>query len=239
MGALRGHTRRRSWAEGRRRQKSRPPRPTGAVARLHPLFAFGSDDSNVLSLELHRGHNILDARHQAHGEPICAGGTFVTLTLVKRRTIARMANLASVLKAEVVRLARKELRAETDQLRKTGISQRSDLAALRRRVAELERTLKALVKGSERAQRRAAKEAHFEDVADSGQFRFRAAGMATNRKRLGLTSADFGLLVNASGASVLAWERGRSKPGPNHLAAIAALRGVGKREVAARLESLR
>lgn len=60
-------------------------------------------------------------------------------------------------------------------------------------------------------------------------------GMAANRKRLGLSAADFGLLVGATGQSVYAWEAGKSKPRGKNLAAIAALRGVGKREVLKRL----
>lgn len=63
--------------------------------------------------------------------------------------------------------------------------------------------------------------------------------MANNRKRLGLSAEDFGLLVGATGQSVYSWERGKSKPRPQNLVAIAALRGIGKREVAARLEPLK
>lgn len=77
------------------------------------------------------------------------------------------------------------------------------------------------------------------DDEDGGQFRFRAAGMASNRKRLGLSAADFGLLVGASGQSVYAWETGKSRPRAQNLAAIAALRGVGKKEVASRLAALK
>jgi DNA-binding transcriptional regulator YiaG len=63
--------------------------------------------------------------------------------------------------------------------------------------------------------------------------------MAANRKRLGLSAADFGLLVGATGQSIYAWETGKAKPRPKALAAIAALRGIGKREVDARLAGLK
>ena len=63
--------------------------------------------------------------------------------------------------------------------------------------------------------------------------------MASNRKRLGLSAADFGLLVGASGQSVYAWEQGKARPRGKNLAAIAALRGVGKREVVERLATLK
>ena len=63
--------------------------------------------------------------------------------------------------------------------------------------------------------------------------------MASNRKRLGLSAADFGLLVGASSQSVYAWESGKSKPGREYLPAIAALRGIGTREVAEKLVALK
>ncbi len=63
--------------------------------------------------------------------------------------------------------------------------------------------------------------------------------MASNRKRLGLSAADFGMLVGATGQSVYAWEARKSKPSGKSLAAIAALRGIGKREVARRLALLK
>ena len=74
-----------------------------------------------------------------------------------------------------------------------------------------------------------------DEASDTSSLRFRAAGMASNRKRLGLSAAEFGRLVGASGQSVYLWEQGKAKPRPQYLAAIAALRSAGKKEVAARL----
>ena len=147
-----------------------------------------------------------------------------------------MTNLASVLKSEVTRLARKELCAETESLKKTVATQRTEIATLKRRASELEKSVKALMRLANKAGR-AAEPTQDEGVA--GQFRFRASGMASNRKRLGLSAEDFGLLVGTSGQSVYLWESGKTKPRPQSLAAIAALRGIGKREVAARLEALK
>lgn len=159
--------------------------------------------------------------------------------LAYRATVShnlQMPNIATVLKSEIGRLARKELRSEAEGLKKTVAAQRSDLAALKRRVQDLERALK-LVARVAASGKPAAKQTAQED--EGGQFRFRAAGMATNRKRLQLSAADFGLLVGATGQSVYAWEAGKSKPRGRNLAAIAALRGVGKREVMKRLADLK
>lgn len=149
-----------------------------------------------------------------------------------------MPNLASVLKSEVARLARKELRAETDGLKRAVAAQRSEIAALKRRTHELERTLKVLARGVARDASKGAR-APASDQEQTGSFRFRAQGMASNRKRLGLSAEDFGLLVGATAQSVYAWEGGKTKPRSQNLSAIAALRGVGKREVMARLETLK
>jgi DNA-binding XRE family transcriptional regulator len=151
-----------------------------------------------------------------------------------------MTNLASVLKAEVTRLARKELRAEAEALKKVVAAQREEIAALKRRTSELEKAVKALVRTASRHVAPAGPATPSgEPDDDAGQFRFRAQGMASNRKRLGLSAEDFGLLVGTSGQSVYSWESGKSKPRSKNLAAIAALRGVGKREVNLRLEALK
>lgn len=152
-----------------------------------------------------------------------------------------MPNVAAALKAEISRVARKELRGATEPLKKVVATQRSEIAGLKRRVQELEKQLKAQSKAHRRES--LAKPSGAGSAADNGAdadgLRFRAAGMANNRKRLGLSAHDFGLLVGATSQSVYAWEQGKSKPRANSLAAIAALRGAGKREVNSRLEALK
>lgn len=148
-----------------------------------------------------------------------------------------MPNIATVLKTEISRIARKEVRAEAKSLKKAATLQRSEIANLKRRVHELERQLKALSKAAGRSVVTAAAPAS-ESEGDGEGLRFRAEGMASNRKRLGLSAADFGLLVGATGQSVYSWEQGKSKPRAKNLTAIASLRGIGRREVAKRLEAL-
>jgi DNA-binding transcriptional regulator YiaG len=152
-----------------------------------------------------------------------------------------MPNIATVFKAEITRLARRELRGNTEVLKKAVAAQRSEIASLKRRVQALEAMVKRLAKAAGTDQRGPRTEAPAEASAasDASGLRFRAKGMAANRKRLGLSAADFGLLVGATGQSIYAWEAGKAKPRPQALAAIAALRGIGKREVEARLASLK
>jgi DNA-binding XRE family transcriptional regulator len=149
-----------------------------------------------------------------------------------------MPNIASVLKAEIVRLARKELRSEVDSIRKALAAARVESAALKRRISELERSLQQSARTAG-PRPPSPSPVPVEETDGADKFRFRASGMASNRKRLGLSAADFGLLVGASGQSVYAWEQGKARPRGKNLAAIAALRGVGKREVVERLASLK
>jgi len=147
-----------------------------------------------------------------------------------------MPNIATVFKAEITRLARREVRENSDGLRKTVATQRTEIANLKRRLQELEGVVKKLAKApSAISARPAALESGESGESKGAGLRFRAKGMAANRKRLGLSAADFGLLVGATGQSVYAWESGKAKPRPDALAAIAALRGIGKLDAEARL----
>jgi DNA-binding XRE family transcriptional regulator len=150
-----------------------------------------------------------------------------------------MPNIATVFKSEISRLARKEVRESSDSLKKTVAAQRGEIANLKRRLQELEGVVKKLAKGAGAGVRPAAPAANPSGESPAAGLRFRAKGMAANRKRLGLSAADFGLLVGATGQSVYAWESGKAKPRPDALAAIAALRGIGKHEAEARLAAVK
>ena len=144
-----------------------------------------------------------------------------------------MPNIASVLKSEIARVARKELRAETETLKKLVHAHRSEIAALKRRAQALEQELRRLG-------RRAAKGAPAgEEEQPAKSTRYSAKSLASQRRRLALSAEDCGLLVGASGQSVYNWEAGKARPPDRHLVAIAALRQLGKKEASARLAALR
>jgi DNA-binding transcriptional regulator YiaG len=140
-----------------------------------------------------------------------------------------MPNLATVMKSEIVRLARKEVRAEVLGLRKAAISSRADITALKRHVVALEKKIHALSKVS------AAKQVEAEN--ESQPIRFSSKGFAALRARLDLSAAQMGLLLSASDQSVYKWERG-ARPRAHQLPKIAALRKMNAQQVAAILESL-
>ena len=141
-----------------------------------------------------------------------------------------MPNIASLLKSEIQRVARKELRAETQQLKKTVAQYRSQIAQLKRRVQALEQQVRRQSRGAGRA---AAAESQDEDTGPS--LRFSAKGLATQRKRLGLSAASVARILGVSALSVYKWESGKTRPRTRQLEAIASLRKMGKREAQARL----
>lgn len=143
-----------------------------------------------------------------------------------------MPNIASILKSEISRVARKEVRNELLGLKKAAGLHRSEIAALKRRVQALEQAL-----------RRASKPRAAAPLAEAAEessrpMRFSAKGLATQRQRLGLSAEQCGLLVGASGQSVYKWEAGKVRPRARHLAALAALKTLGKKAAAAQLATL-
>ena len=144
-----------------------------------------------------------------------------------------MANIASLLKNEIARVARRAVRGETAGLKKAAGSYRGEIAALKRRVRALEAEL--------RRARKAAARAPSAPDADTAPAmpRFSPKGLAAQRRRLGLSVQDCALLVGASGQSVYNWEDGKARPRAKHLLALAALRRMGRKDVAARLSELR
>lgn len=144
-----------------------------------------------------------------------------------------MPNIASLFKDEIIRVARKEIRNEVAALKKAVTAHRSEIAALKRRAQDLEREIRVLAK----AKHKAASTAIAEEP--KRPIRFSASGLASQRKRLDLSTDECGLLVGASGQSIYNWEGGKARPRAAHLAAIAALKTLGKKAATARLNELR
>jgi DNA-binding transcriptional regulator YiaG len=141
-----------------------------------------------------------------------------------------MPNIGTVLKDEINRLSRRESRRLIDPTKKAAAQHRRDIAALKQQVARLERQVALLTRKAGGAAAAAAA------AAPAKPVRFVAKGLRSQRNRLGLSAADFGRLLGVSAQSVYNWEREVAHPRGEQLAKLAALRGVGKREAAARLE---
>jgi DNA-binding transcriptional regulator YiaG len=130
-----------------------------------------------------------------------------------------MSNFAAQLKTEISRLAKKESRTQAAVLKKAQTTHRAEIADLKRRIASLEAVVRRLGKTP-------ARPTTPPKEADEPQgLRFRA----------GVSAAQMALLLGVSNQSVYHWETGKSKPRAAQLQAIAAVRKLGKKEVAQRL----
>ena len=143
-----------------------------------------------------------------------------------------MPSIGALLKQEITRLSRREIRGEVQATRKASAQFRKHFAALRRQVATLERQV-ALI------QRRVlATPSVVKSNSALRNVRFVAKGLKSQRIRLGLSAADYGSLVGVSAQSIYNWEQGHASPRPPQLKTIAALRSIGKRDAQERLKGL-
>jgi DNA-binding transcriptional regulator YiaG len=143
-----------------------------------------------------------------------------------------MPNIASILKAEISRVARKEVRTEIETLKKASVAHRASIAELRRRVSALDKELRRVVEGAARSS--AATDSDAEGAAGTKR-RFSATRLAAHRAKLGLSAAIYGQLVGVSGQTIYHWEQGKARPRAAQLESLAGVRDLGAREIAERL----
>jgi len=137
-----------------------------------------------------------------------------------------MPMLEQVLKAEIIRLAKKQIRAVCGPLAR-------DVRELRRRVSQLSKTVVALDKMRAALEaKRAAEGTKLEAPAEQVKAaRLSPLLIKKLRQRLGISQGQLACLVGASRQAMAFWELGRSRPQGSNRAALVALRGIGRREV--------
>jgi DNA-binding transcriptional regulator YiaG len=143
-----------------------------------------------------------------------------------------MPNVNAVLAQEIARLSKRVVKASTKSTRRLVTQHRRDLAALKRQMSTVLRTV-AFLEAQEKK-----RVATMPVPGEVGPVRFRADGLKSHRAKLGLSAANYGKLVGVAGITVYQWESGRSKPRKAQVAKLAAVRGIGKREAEKRLELL-
>ncbi len=139
-----------------------------------------------------------------------------------------MPNLQSVLRQEIRRLARREVRSELEATKKAVAQHRREIAELKRRNTALERTVSYL-QSRETEQPKA--EPSQADPPQGTRF-------SAQRRKSGLSQKDYASLVGVSRSTIYNWESGGTKPSGKHLATLVSLIGIGKREAKKRLELL-
>jgi len=143
-----------------------------------------------------------------------------------------MPNIAGVLKEEICRLAKKEIKAQVGKTQKAAAQYRRDIAKLKRLLGQQEKEIKLLKKRTEHQDQPQADQNELEGV------RFSARSVKAQRQRLGLSAADYGKLVGVSGLTIYNWEHDKARPRKAQLAALVAVRGIGKREALLKLAEL-
>jgi len=135
-----------------------------------------------------------------------------------------MPNIGTVLREEISRLALRTSRGQINPTRKSTAQHRRAIALLKRQVASLERQVTALTRKVLGTQPAAPSD------ASAKRVRFVAKGLRAQRKRLGLSAADFGKLVGVSPQSIYNWEQESTRPRDEQITKLVALRALGKRE---------
>jgi DNA-binding transcriptional regulator YiaG len=140
-----------------------------------------------------------------------------------------MTTLAIALKDEIRRLARKEIKAQTGRTVKAVAQFRREIARLKRQLREQEKKIARL---ESRANRPATSPATAENKVGA---RFTARSVRAQRRRTGLSAADYAKLVGVAPLTIYNWEQGKSRPRSEQFATLVSLRGIGKREAEAKL----
>jgi len=144
-----------------------------------------------------------------------------------------MPNIGAMLKDEISRLCRKEIRRQVLPVRKASAAYRREIAALKRQMQELQRRASQLAKQPTRTS--SDSDAAAAPVRAS---RFVAKGLRSLRTRLGLSAPELARLMEVSDQSIYNWELKKSSPRKEQLAKLATIREMGKREARSRLEQL-
>ena len=163
-----------------------------------------------------------------------------------------MPTLAALLKEEISKIARKEVQDQVRDLNKTVREQRDAIARLEKQLgsAKAKAAAKPAAKPAAKsaakpaakpaaakpaAAKPAAKPAAKASKASTGdkrkQPRIAPDTIKKHRKRLKLSQAELGKLLNVSTNTVLRWEAGSSKPRGKHLPELAKLRSISQREL--------
>jgi len=148
-----------------------------------------------------------------------------------------MTTFADSLKKEIARVARKELREEIAALRKTSVTQRSEIASLKKQLKAVQTQVNQLSKGkgkSEAVRAVPRAEQNSTSVKPRGKpgrkVVFTAERLKAQRARLGFTQEQMAKLLDVSSLSIWKWESGGASPRASRVPQILERLALGKRE---------
>jgi len=137
-----------------------------------------------------------------------------------------MGKVESIIKSEIIRLAKGELRKVSNPLGKDVRSLKNTVSQLRKSVLAIERF--AAQKQKELSKREIRLEAQPEEIKNA---RVSPSLIQSLRKRLGITQKELAILAGVSIGAAHLWETGKFLPSGEKRGAIVALRKLRRREV--------
>ena len=145
-----------------------------------------------------------------------------------------MGKVESIIKSEIIRLAKGEMRKVSIPLGRDVRSLKNTVSQLRKSVLSLERF--AAHQQKELSKREIRLEAPPEEIRQS---RFSPRLLQSLRKRLGITQKELAILAGVSLGAAHLWETGKFRPKENKMGVLVALRKLNRREVRELLEQKR
>lgn len=144
-----------------------------------------------------------------------------------------MPNFSTILKSEIIRLSKKEIKAAVQPLKSANVSLKKTVAELKKRVSALESENKRLL-----LQQPEKKVQQSPELPDN--IRVSSKTIISLRKKLGLSQGAFGKLLGVSSNAVFSMEHktGRLRLRSATLSAFLEIRDMGKREVMKKLETM-
>lgn len=146
-----------------------------------------------------------------------------------------MANINKIIREEIARAARGEVRKAVAPLRKSAAESQKVMTALKRQVSALERECRRHAAVPASAPRPVP-----EAPPDESGTRFTAKSIRSLRRKLGLSQAEFARLAGVSTNTVSLWERkeGRLLLRQKAQAALLSIRDLSAGEAKRRLEEM-
>jgi DNA-binding transcriptional regulator YiaG len=136
-------------------------------------------------------------------------------------------NVMGVLRSEIRRLARTEMKEAVRELKRQVAAIRRRLASTKKRMTDVERTARRAVTT------RGVAVSRKDSDASGTQIRFSPRWVKLHRAKLGMSRRVYSKLIGVSPQTILLWESGKARPRRSALATWRSIRGKGIRELKA------
>ena len=137
-----------------------------------------------------------------------------------------MGKIENIIKAEILRLTKRELRAAFLPLKREVHGVRIGLSRLSKNLKPIDRLAREQIRRDE--EKKLKLEASVEEAKTS---RITPERIRLLRRKLGISQKDLGLLTGVTMGAVASWERGKFRPNLEKRAILVAIRKQRKRDV--------